>query len=183
MEIKTNVVYQIKKGDSWRGKDNIDIKSNLDEEMVDCRISKSLVDYLIKESAILEPDKLLLNFAECQRREIELNLKSLDEVTLRFKTYGEEANKRILEAYEENEKQRDDIEKKFNTTVKRLKASISESEESIKQNTKSLSDISDMLLKIDSYGLNNIMETLKTLNSIIEKDGELVKLVLEHKKS
>lgn len=74
MEIKANVVYQIKKGDSWRGKDNIDIKSNLDEEMVDCRISKSLVDYLIKESAILEPDKLLLNFAECQRRELELNL-------------------------------------------------------------------------------------------------------------
>lgn len=172
MEIKTNVVYQIKKGDSWRGKDNIDIKSNLDEAMVDCRISKSLVDYLIKESAILEPDKLLLNFAECQRRELELNLESLDEVTLRFKTYGEEANRRILESYEENEKQRDELEKKFNATVKKFKTVISESEESIKQNTKSLSDISDMLSKVDNYRLDNLMETLKTLNSIIEKDWE-----------
>ena len=182
MELKTNVVYQIKKGDSWRGKDSIDIKSNLDEEMIDCKISKSLVDYLIKESAMLEPDKMLLNFAECQRREIELNLESLDDVTLRFKTYAEEANKRISEAYEENEKQRDELEKKFNTTVKKFKTGIAESEESIKQNTSSLIAVSDMLTKIDSYGLNNLMETLKTLNRLIEKDRELVTLVLANKK-
>lgn len=182
MEIKTNVVYQIRKGDSWRGKDNIDIKSNLDEEMVDCRISKSLVDYLIKESAILEPDKLLLNFAECQRRELELNLESLDDVTLRFKTYAEDANKRIMAAYEDSEKQRDELEKKFNATVKKFKNGIVESEDSIKQNMATLQIYSDSLTKIDNYGLDNLLKTIATLNSLIDKDRDLVKLVLEQKK-
>lgn len=87
-----------------------------------------------------------------------------------------------MAAYEDSEKQRDELENKFNATVKKFKNGIVESEESIKQNIVTLRDYSDMLTKIDNYGLDNLLKTIATLNSLIDKDRELVRLVLEQKK-
>lgn len=181
MELKTNVVYQIKNGESWRSKESIDIKSNLDEEMVECRISKSLVDYLRTESAMLEPDKLLLHFAEVQKREIKLNLESLDDMTLRSETLGKEINKRILKTYSDNEKLYEDLQEKFEEVTNKFRTQISLSDESLDGNMKILSEVSEKLEKINSYSMERIGETLKQLIDLVEKDPELVKIVFKQK--
>ena len=68
------LVYKITEPSSWRSKDGIDIKSNLaDDELIDCRLAKSLVETIKTEAAVLEPDKFILAIAEAQKRVNELN--------------------------------------------------------------------------------------------------------------
>ena len=84
-----NLVYTIEEASSWRGKESIKIKSNLaDDKLIECEIAQSLVEYLRKESAVLEPDKFLLSVAEAQKRNLQTLLEDMDNISFTFHISG-----------------------------------------------------------------------------------------------
>ena len=182
MEMKMNIVYEVKEGDKWRDKESIDIKSNIaDDKLIDCKIAKSLVEHLNKESALLEPDKLLLKIAEAQKREIELNLEALDDMALTTKTRAEKVHQNILEASLDSEQKYEELQNKFNETTQKFRQEIADTTDSLKDDMAKLETVSKRILEIDSYGLERLEETLRKLVALVEQDPEIVKLVLNYK--
>jgi len=178
------LAYRIEPGDSWRDKNSINIKSNLaDDKMLECRLSESLVEYLKKEAAILEPDKLILTIAEAQKREIQTVLENMDDMAIQAKVHADKAHEILSTIAEESETKYEEIEKKFSDTEKRFKDKMLSTAENIKTHMEKLSVIDEKLTKIDNWSLEKLTETLKQLIKIIEVDPELVKLVLDYKKA
>lgn len=184
MELKMNVVYEIKDGESWRGSEGIDIKSNIaDDKMVDCRIAKTLIEHLKKSSATLEPDKLLLKIAEAQKREIELNLEALDDIALQSKSRAEKVQEKILEIGIASEQKYDEFSKKFKDISQKFRSEVEATSESLKKDMEKVENLSKKLSEIDNYGLENLGKTLEQIIALANQDGELLKLVLKHKKT
>lgn len=180
--MKFDVVYGIQERESWKGKEGIQIKSNMsDDKLIECELSKSLIVYLKKESAILEPDKLLLNFAALQRKGIEENLDAMDNLALRAKTRADSAQEKILKAYQDSEDKYLELEKKFDETTQRFTDKMFETRKKLDKNVEYLEKVSKRLLEIDSYNLERLSTTLESIISMFEKDAALVELVLKHK--
>jgi len=178
------ISYRIEPGDSWRDKNSINIKSNLaDDKMLECKLSESLIEYLKKEAAVLEPDKLILTIAEAQKREIQTSLENMDDMAVQAKVYADKAYEILSTIAEDAEKKYEEIEKKFSATEKRFKDKMLSTSESIKTHVEKLSAVEAKLTKIDNWRLEKLTETLKQLIKIIEVDPELVKLVLDYKKA
>jgi len=182
METKTfEICYEIKKGDSWRP-DSIKIDSNLSTDpMIDCSLPKSLIDVLVKESATLEPDKMLLSLAEAQRRGIQENLEALDDMALNVKNRANKVQEKLMEVYEENDKKYCELEKRFCDTRDKFETKLKETKRSIEKNIKEMDTLSKKLLEINNYDLSHLATTLETLVKLSEKDSELVKIVLDYK--
>ena len=183
MDMKFDVIYEVKERESWRGKEGIKIQSNIaGDELVECDISKSLVEYIKKESAILKPDQIILGFAEAQRRGIEDNLKSLDDVSLRVKNLSEESHKRLMDSYNDLEEKYYELEKKFNETKNRFQNNIQDTSAAINEQIKSIDQVSEKLSKVDNYGLERLVNTLNKVIELVNSDKEIVRLVLDMKK-
>jgi len=182
MDLKVDVVYEIKQGESWRSEKGIDIKSNIDkDELIDCRIAKSLVNYLLKESVVLEPDKLLLSIAEAQRRDIQLNLESLDDMTLNAKTMADKAHQNMLQTFEDNESRYAELRDKFEEVRGKFSEKILATSKDLEKDIKKAEDLSARLKEIDNYSLERISNTLTQILELVKQDPELVKLVLNYK--
>lgn len=177
------VVYTIEKTESWRNKDGIDIKSNIaDDKMVECRMAETLVEYLKKESAILEPDKLLLGFAEAQKRGITNTLEDLDNIELNIKNKSDAIQLKLHESCEENEKKYFELEEKFSKTSDKINEKLSGVSGGIENDLKKVDEIFTKLEKINGYKLENLMSTLSKILELVNKDKDLVKMVLEREK-
>ena len=175
--------YKIEQGRSWKGENSISIKSNLsDDKLIECEIAESLVLSLKSESALLEPDKLVLAIAEAQKREIQTNLEALNDMAIQAKVNSDKAHEILSSIAEEAEVKYAEIEKKFTETEKRFNEKMKSTAEKIKQDLEHLSSVEEKLSKINNYSLERLGETLKQLIKIVEADPELVKLVLDHKK-
>ena len=182
MDMKLNVVYEITKGDSWRSAEGFAIKSNIaDDNLIDCQIAKSLVEHLKEESVMLEPDKLLLSLAEAQKRGIEENINDLDDLELNAKNRADSIHEKLLKTFQDSEKKFEELELKFSETSNRFVDKISKTKDSLDSEVEYLSSVSAKLNKVDGFSLERLSETLKALISLVEKDPELVKLVLENK--
>ena len=178
------ISYRIEPGDSWRDKNSINIKSNLaDDKMLECKLSESLVEYLKKEAAVLDPDKLLLTIAEAQKREIQNSIESMDDMAVQAKVHADKAYEILSTISNEAETKYEEIEKKFSDTEKRFKDKMISTSESIKTHIEKLSAVEEKLTKINNWSLEKLTENLKQLIKIIEADPELVKLVLDYKKA
>lgn len=176
--------YTICERDSWRGKDSLQIKSNLaDDKLIECDIAKSLVDHLKSESAILDPDKLVLAIAEAQKREVQTALESMDDMAIQAKVHADKAYEILSTISEEAEKQFEAIEKKFSDTEKRFKDKMIATSESIKTHLEKLSSVEEKLTKIDEWKLTKLTEAVQKIINLAEADPELVKLVLNYKKA
>ena len=177
-----NLIYTIEEAASWRSKEAIKIKSNLaDDKLIECEIAKSLVDYLKKESATLEPDKFLLTIAETQKRGIETILEELTNIELQAKANADKVHEILLNIEEETENKYSEIETKFSATSKRFNDKMKATAENIKNDLTKLSDVEAKLTAIDSWKLEKLTESLKQLVKLVESDKDLVKLVLDHK--
>ena len=182
--MKLNVIYEIKENDSWRGKEGIKIVSNIaKDETVSCEIASSLVEHLKKESAMLEPDKLLLSFAEAQKRGIQENLEALEDMELTAKNRSDKIQEKLLKSYEDAETKYTELEEKFTKTSDKFCHKLHSTRESLDKEMKYLGDISKKLSEVDSYGLERLSETLKQVISLVEKDPDIVKLVLDKKQT
>jgi ElaB/YqjD/DUF883 family membrane-anchored ribosome-binding protein len=180
MNMNFKVVYAIENGDSWE-KDSIRIKSNIaDDELITCRLSKSLVEHLKKESAVLEPDKLLLGFAEAQKREIEENLKGLTDIELNIKNLSDSIHQKLIESCDEHEKKYFELEKKFEETSKKINEKLSGTKQALDKDVEKVGKVYESLKKINEYGLGNLIQSVEKVLELAEKDKELAKLVLEH---
>ena len=176
------LAYKIEEGPSWKGPDAITIKSNLaDDELVDCQLAKSLVETLKKESAVLEPDKLILAIAEAQKRQIVTSLEQMDDMAIHAKVHADKAHQILLDSATEAEEKYDELEKTFSATEKRFNTKLTNTAESIKADAEKLSIVEERLSKINNYSLDKLIETLSKLIQLAESDAELVKLVLDHK--
>lgn len=180
--MKVSVVYEIKENDSWRGSEGIKIVSNIaTDETVGCEIAKSLVDYLKKESAMLEPDKLLLNLAEAQKRGIQDNLEALDDFEITAKTRSDKVHAKLLKSYEDIEGKYEELQTKFLETSDKFCNTITKSKEKIDKELEYLGDVQQKLMNIDSYSLERLSTTLEKILALCETDSEIMKLVLNHK--
>lgn len=183
MERKIDVVYEIEKSSSWRSEEGVDIKSNItSDELIYCRLSKSLIDVLKKESAMLDPDKLLLGFAEAQKRGIECKIEALNDLELRTKNIADTVQEKLVKAYEDSEKKYDELEEKFSEISDKFSKKVETTKDSLEKQMKYLTSVSEKLNAIDNYGLEKLTGTLKQLISLVEQDPEIVKLVLNNKK-
>lgn len=168
---------------SYRYKDGIVIKSNLaDDELVECRLAKSLVDTLKLEAAVLEPDRLVLAIAEAQKREIKTSIEALDDMTLEAKIHSDKAYEHLSTIALEAETKYEEIEKKFASTEKRFNEKMSSTAANIKKDLEKLTAIEEKLTKINNWSLEKLAESINQLIKLAETDPELVKLVLEYKK-
>ena len=174
--------YKIEQGKSWKGENSISIKSNLlDDKLIECELPESLILSLKSEAALLEPDKLVLAIAEAQKREIQTSIEALNDMALQAKVNSDKAHEILSSIAEEAEIKYVEIEKKFTETEKRFTEKMKSTAENIKKDLEKLSSVEEKLIKINSYSLDHLSETLKQLIKIIETDPELVKLVLDHK--
>lgn len=181
MEMNFKVVYTIGKGDSWDSEDSISIKSNIaDDELVRCQLSKSLVDHLKKESAILEPDKLLLGFAEAQKREIQENLNGLTDIELNIKNLSDSIHQRLIKSCDEHEKKYFELEEKFSETSKNIKEKLSDTQQALDKDVEKVEAIYKKLNSINDYSLGNLITSVGKILELAEKDKELAKIVLEY---
>jgi len=183
MEMKLDVVYEIKEPDSYRSKEGVAIKSNIaDDSLVDCQIAKSLCEYLKKESVMLEPDKLLLGFAEAQKRGIQENLESLDELELNAQNKSKYIHEAMIKMFDDSEVKFEELDGKFSETQKRFTGKIESTKKSLEKNMEYLNSVSEKLTKIDSYGLEKLSDTLVKIIQLVENDKDIVKLVFENKR-
>lgn len=183
MEMNMKVVYTIGKSDSWDSKDSISIKSNIaDDKLIKCQMSKTLVEHLKKESVFLEPDKLLLGFAEAQKREIQENLKGLTDIELNIKNLSDSIHQKLIESSEKHEKKYFELEEKFSETSKKIKEKLSDTKQSLDEDVEKVDKIYEKLRKINDYGLGNLITSVSKILELAEKDKDLAKLVLEHVK-
>ena len=178
MEMKLDIVYKIGKSESWRSKKGVKIESNISkDELIECEIAQSLVDYLKKESAILEPDKLLLGFAEAQKRDIQANLEAFNDMELTAKNTADAVQQKLLKSYNDSEEKYLALEKKFTETRKKFIEKINSTSEKFKDELEYLEKISEKLSKIDNYGLERLSTTLSKIIELVEKDKDIVKIV------
>ena len=184
MEMKFDVVYEVGQREGWRGKEGLQIKSNIaDDKLVECDISKSLVEHLKKESAILKPDQLLLGFAEAQKRGLEENLEAIDDMSLRVKNSADKIQEQLMKSYEDAEIKYEELEKKFSETRSRFEEKINSTRESIEEDMSKIEEISKKLSDINNFELTRLSDALQKIINLVEHDAEIVKLVLEKKKN
>ena len=183
MELNFKVVYEIKEGNSWRSKNGVVIKSNIaEDELVECELAKSLVEHLKTKSATLDPDKLLLGFAEAQKRGIEENLEAMDNLTLRAKNVSESMQAELLKTFEDAEGKYKALEEKFEETNNLFANKIKSSIKKIEEDTSKVEEVMKKLTAIDDWKFSNLADALTKILSLVQEDKELVKLVLESKK-
>ena len=183
MEQTFKVTYTINKSESWRSKEGIEIKSNIaDDELIDCRLAKSLVDYLKTKSAVLEPDKLLLTIAETQRRGLQTILEEMEDTALQAKTNADKAHEIIIKSTEESEKRFLEIEKKFSNVQKLFNDKIKATSKTIDADVEKIIVLKDKLDTINNFDLSVLADTLRKIVTLTAEDPELVRLVLDHKK-
>lgn len=176
------LAYTIEEASSWRSKEALKIKSNLaDDRLIDCEIAQSLVEYLKKESAVLEPDKLLLSIAEAQKREIQTILDELSNIELQAKVNADKAHETLLNISTDAEKKYEELVDKFGDIQKRFTDKMKSTTESIKVDLAKLTDVEEALNKIDNWKLKELSLALEQINKLVAADPELVKLVLAHK--
>lgn len=177
------LTYTIEEDSSWRGKDGIKIKSNLaDDKLINCEIAKSLVDHLKTESATLDPDKFLLAISEAQKREIQTSLENMD-MALQAKIHSDKAHEILSTISSDAEERYSEIEKKFSETEKRFTEKMNSTSEKIKKDLAVLTEVVAKLTAIYDWKLKNLTESLAQVTTLFEKDPELMKLVLEFKRS
>jgi len=182
MERKVEIVYEIKEGNLWRNDKSLIIKSNIaDDELIDCQLSKSLVDLLKKEASILDVDKMLLGFAEAQKRGIEENLEALDEIALKAKNSADKMHQELLKAYDDNEKKYIEIETKMDETKERFSKGINQSTKELGQSIEIAEHVSKRLMEIDNYKLEKLADSVNKIVKLAESDSDLVKLILNYK--
>jgi len=174
--------YTIEATSSWKSKEAIRIKSNLsDDKLIECEIAQSLVETLKTESAILEPDKLILAIAEAQKREIATSLENMDNMAIQAKVHADKAYQVLSDIAIASEEKFSEIEKKFTDTEKLFNKKMTDTAEKIKKDLEKLSAVEEKLIKIDNWKLEALTENLNVLIKLIEKDKDLVKLVLDFK--
>lgn len=179
-----DLVYTIEEASSWRAKEAIKIKSNLsDDKLIDCEIAQSLVEYLKKESATLDPDKLLLSVAEAQKRGIQTIIEGLDDISLQTEVNVDKAHETLLAISDETDNKYAEIEKKFSDIQKRFTDKMNNTTKSIKADLEKLSVVEEKLNKIDEWKLEKLISTIQQIIKLTEADPELVKLVLDYKKA
>jgi hypothetical protein len=182
-EFKTDIVYKIAEPESWRNKNGISIKSNLaDDDQIECYLSKSLVDYLKKNSAMLKPDELLMQFAEAQKRGIQDNIEQLDDLALSAKNSADRVHDAMLKSSDEHYAKYLELDAKFTDAKNILTNSVKEGKYLVDEQLKQLEKVSDKLKAIDGYELTKLTETLETLIKLSSVDKDLTKLVLNYKK-
>ena len=177
------LAYKITEPSSWRSKDGIDIKSNLaDDELIDCQLAKSLIETLKTESAMLEPDKLILAIAEAQKREIETYLSEMDDMAIQAKVHADKAHEILSTIANESEEKYLEIERKFSEIEARFNTKLTTTATKIKKSMEELSTVEEKLNQINNFSLEKLTDVLKQLIQLVNTDPELVKLVLAHKK-
>lgn len=176
--------FTISERESWRSKEGLQIKSNLaDDKMVECDLSKILVDELKEKSAIFDPDKFLLTVAETQKREITSNLEAMDEMALQSKVHADKAQELMLIAYNDSEEKYLELEKKFSETEKRFREKMSATTSTIETEMEKLTSVEKKLSSINEFSLERLSNTIEKLIKLAELDPDLVKLVFDHKKT
>lgn len=174
--------YTIEEASSWKGKEAIRIKSNLaDDKLIDCEIAQSLIEVLKTESAILEPDKLILAIAEAQKREIATSLENMDDMAIQAKVHADKAHQILLDIAIAAEEKYAEIEKKFSDTEKLFNKKITDTAEKIKKDLEKLSAVEEKISSINNWSLEKLIDSLDRLIKLADADPELVKLVLDHK--
>jgi len=179
-EFKTDIIYKIEETNDYMGK-GMQIKSNLtDDDLQSCKISKSLVDYLLKNSATLEPDKLLITFAEAQKRQLELELENLDDLTLSAKAKADDFFNKRSELENSYEEKFAEFEKSCSSASEKVHSRLERDSNAINSQIEKMEGLSKKIRNIDDYKLEQISKSISLLLDLINKDEKLVKLVLEN---
>jgi len=177
------LTYKITAPSSWRSQDGIDIKSNLaDDELIDCQLAKSLIETLKTDSAILEPDKLILAIAEAQKREIETSLSEMDDMAIQAKVHADKAHEILSATALESEEKYLEIENRFSEIESRFNSKLTITATKIKKSMEELSTVEEKLNQINNFSLERLTDVLKQIIQLVNTDPELVRLVLDHKK-
>jgi hypothetical protein len=176
------LVYTIEKSGSWRSEKGLDIKSNLsDDELVDCRIASSLVKDMKEGAVLLEPDKLLLGFAEAQKRGIQDNLAALNEFELTAKNNADSVHQKLLTLENESETKYNELLEKFSAITNSFDEKINKVSEKLIKQLDVIKAFDEKFKTINAWSFDTVSESISKVLTLIEKDPELVKIVFKNK--
>lgn len=170
------IVYKVEKPE-YQWDKTMRIESNLKEDMVEWKISKSLSDKIILESACLEPEKLILEIAESQRRGIECEISNLSELELEMKTKKDSIKSILGDVL-------DDQIKSFENNSDEIWKAINSFKDKVSNHTKELQKIVNPILEakktieeLDGYKLRTFFESVETIRKLQENSPELLDFV------
>jgi len=176
------ITYKIEKSSSWRSEKGFDIKSNLaDDKLIECQLAKSLVDELKEKSVMLEPDKLLLSFAEAQKRGIQDNLEALNDFDLAAKNYASSIHEKLLKTEEDFEVKYTELQEKFVTITNKFESEILKTTKKLTAQVELINNFETTLNKVDTHSMDSIATTMEKVLTLLKKDPELVNIIFKHK--
>lgn len=182
-KFEVTVKYTIEEEDSWRSQKGFKIKSNIaDDELIECRLAKSLVDYLKKESVILEPDKLLVKLAECQKRNLESTIEGLDDIELKIQTQTSRVSESIKDACLTYEAEKEKLYDRMDKSINSLSNKLDKANNKIDKESQKLFDLRKTINNLDDSTLDRIITTIEGLSRLIEKDKDLAEIVFSNYK-
>jgi len=177
-----SVVYIIEEASSWRSKESINIKSNIaEDELIECKLATSLIEELKEKATILNADKLLLGFAEAQKRGIQENLESLNDFELEAKNHADSIHEKLLKSEENFETKYYELQEKFSAITKKFETEIIQTTEKLITQVELIKSFEESLNKINTYSMDRITETIQTVLTLVEKEPELVKTIFKSK--
>jgi len=162
----------------------ITIKSNIaDDELIECDISKTLVEKLLKESSSLKPDQLLLEFAELQKRGIESSIENLGSVELELKAKSGKINEALEELLKDfDDKSCESLEKIWEK-METMQSDILDRFKEFKPMIDKLESIKKSTDNINNWQMNNFSESLDKLIKIQNENPELLKFIAKNFKT
>lgn len=179
MELKlTYTVHQ--KINSWN--DTPGIKSNLaDDDTVRWEIAKSLSDALLAADAAHGPEKLLLEIAECKRREIQAEIENMDDVALVLQAKTDQISQMFDKMIAAHNEALDAKRVEFNAAVDGLADKIEEALDGLdKKVTEPLKRVMGVLDGINDYKVQKFTRMLADIATLQREQPELLDFVVNN---
>ena len=176
------ITYIIKEISDYMGKKNV-IESNIKEEMVKWEISKSLSDKLLDKACVYAPQQLLVEYAEMQKRGLEIEIEHLDDLELTIKTKTDKIKESLESALTKQEEVFEEKKKEIYESVNKFREIVRENADQIQEIVEPVNQAKKTIDSLDSHALRSFFETVSDIIKISNNNPKLLSFIVENFKS
>ena len=181
MELKlTYTVIQPKSEYSWEREPKI--KSNLaDDEFVTWKIAKSLSDELLKADENNKAEKILLEIAECERRNIECEIANMDDLALELQSKTDIIKATFDDAIEAQNKAIEDKREELFASIEIIEKKVKDGLSGLSNEvTKPFNETIQSIKNIDVYKLENFFSSMSKIIDLHNKNPKLLEFIVSN---
>lgn len=173
------IVYTVKpKGEKdWQ---NNKIVSNVEEKSVTWEIPESLSKEIIEKSNDGLEARLLLEYAEMQKRNLQYEIEGLDNLELTIKTKTDSVKQMLESVLIEQDKVFESKHKEINEKINKFEDMVENSTKQIKNISKPIDEFSATISKINAWGVKDFFETIEVISKLQEKNPNLMKFIIDN---